>query len=709
MVLKRPGKAGKALASSSCAGEKVAVRLRTWDYNATRAIKIKLGQLPKTQIANNKDAKGQSLHSRVLAELQRLKPLGKHIGLDFWHQLIVEHNLVGGFASELPPPPASEVVDKELNLALSLCHDRNPAARSTAKLLRWMSYAAPPNRTELIGLLSGAGEGPSLSKAHSLQICEGLIKYIARVKANETYCDLWELVKDHFDSLLVSLWQKSQSKGMTRAQYLRTWRAELQMYFTMSDAVELNAAAEDDNEAGIDNGKLDNLMSKSVIGSELFAKERGTVDLREYIQEIQRRLRELEHQDFSASEVGAFRTLMAAHAGSLEESVWEHCSRDKITFTFLNAVLKQKQVHPNDHWSFRLAASSKTIAISNGGLKRTIWERWLYGESTPLPNVPQHTKVCETLIFDAGNAREWLGKKMVSCTSSESAKTIVKNNLEELVKMDEFFWQEASFLEEFYDQMMEEKMRNLMLEVTPAIGERRVLAKAVVAARALSVGPTCCAQKKSIQDDMMNAANALLDISTSSSPTSKELASMSMWMNVFHKRCENFQHVVMDAEYFGRCIKAAPGAQVPRSRNLYGADALKYRFERCNKAALGAQDDQDLKELRQFKWMMSDKEGKALESWTAAKIVSSKDKIMNRQKALQNVEKNMAKDKRAMGDEPSQMAVMAPPLKKAAATEEPRLFEDLAVNEEDPRLFEDCFEDIVADTGVLNFFGARAL
>ena len=69
----------------------------------------------------------------------------------------------------------------------------------------------------------------------------------------------------------------------------------------------------------------------------------------------------------------------------------------------------------------------------------------------------------------------------------------------------------------------------------------------------------------------------------------------------------------------------------------------------------------------------------------------------------------MAKDKRAMGDEPSQMAVMAPPLKKAAATEEPRLFEDKAVNEEDPRLFEDCFEDIVADTGVLNFFGARAL
>ena len=56
---------------------------------------------------------------------------------------------------------------------------------------------------------------------------------------------------------------------------------------------------------------------------------------------------------------------------------------------------------------------------------------------------------------------------MVSCSSSESAKTIVKNNLEELVKMDEFFWLESTFLFDFYDQLMEEKMRSLMLEITP--------------------------------------------------------------------------------------------------------------------------------------------------------------------------------------------------------------------------------------------------
>ena len=51
-------------------------------------------------------------------------------------------------------------------------------------------------------------------------------------------------------------------------------------------------------------------------------------------------------------------------------------------------------------------------------------------------------------------------------------------------------------------------MRSMMLEITPPPGERRVLSKAVAASRALSVGPVCMAQKKNIQSDMMNAANA---------------------------------------------------------------------------------------------------------------------------------------------------------------------------------------------------------
>ena len=71
--------------------------------------------------------------------------------------------------------------------------------------------------------------------------------------------------------------------------------------------------------------------------------------------------------------------------------------------------------------------------------------------------------------------------------------------MDELMKMTGFFFLEAGFLFDHFDGLMEEHMRSLMLHTTPAAGERRVLSKAVVAVRALSVGPVCMAQKKNIQ------------------------------------------------------------------------------------------------------------------------------------------------------------------------------------------------------------------
>ena len=114
---------------------------------------------------------------------------------------------------------------------------------------------------------------------------------------------------------------------------------------------------------------------------------------------------------------------------------------------------------------------------------------------------------------------------------------------------------------------------------------------------------------------------------------------MSYWIVMFHKCCEHFQHVVVDDE----SMAASVGASLARgsssaSKHLFGAQALRYRFERCQSLAAGQQDESDLKELRQFKWMLTDIELKSVEEWTRSKVVSSKAKIMNRQKALNDVE-----------------------------------------------------------------------
>ena len=296
--------------------------------------------------------------------------------------------------------------------------------------------------------------------------------------------------------------------------------------------------------------------------------------------------------------------------------------------------------------------------------------------------------------------------KTEHCCSSESVKKIVRAHEQDLMKMDETSFLKMDFLHNHYDNMMENNMRNLMLEICPDPNERRVLAKAVVAARQLACGPTTMAQRANIQSDMTNAANALLDISTSSGPTGKELSKMTMWIQLFHKKAENFCHILTDADYVPPAGSNASTRPSSGRKNLYGHEALSYMYERAKPLPSGSQDEQDMKQLRMFKWMLSEQQLKQMEEWTRSKIISSKDKIMNRQKALKDIEKQALKDKTRI-ESCDQTLVVAPPLKKLAVTPKQQNDDDDDAHEEPNN--ENESGDDCNDSGVLSFFGAKAL
>ena len=184
----------------------VPMRLRTWDDQATRAVKLKLFCLPASQVRGNKNKDGKLIHEMVVAELMRLKPQRKHIALAFWQEIIKDHNLHGGFSSTLAVPEADEIVSKELNMALQVAHMSNPAQKTSAKLLRCLEFAPKPNHTELRGLLLGAVESPSMSRSMSFGILEGVLKYVSRTRCDELFPDVWGQVGDHFDGMLVTIW-----------------------------------------------------------------------------------------------------------------------------------------------------------------------------------------------------------------------------------------------------------------------------------------------------------------------------------------------------------------------------------------------------------------------------------------------------------------------------------------------------------------------
>ena len=246
-----------------------------------------------------------------------------------------------------------------------------------------------------------------------------------------------------------------------------------------------------------------------------------------------------------------------------------------------------------------------------------------------------------------------------------------------------------------------------MLEVCPEPNERRVLAKAVVAARQLACGPVAMAQRANIQNDMTNAANALLDISTSAPPSANELSKMTMWIQLFHKTAEKFCHVLTDADYIppsGSNASMRPSSS--GRKNLYGHDALSYMYDTALVLPLGSQDEQHLKQIRMFKWMLQEPQLKQLEEWTRSKIISSKDKIMNRQKALKDIEKQALMDKQR-NESGDQTQIVAPPLKKLAMTSKQQDDDDADAHEEKHN--ENESGDDCNDSGVLCFFGAKAL
>ena len=94
---------------------------------AARAIALKLFTLPSAQVQGNTNELGMQIHQTVVVELQRVAKLKKHVGLEFRSSLIEDCNLHGGYATCLLEVEEEQVVTKQLNECLMMCHDSNPA------------------------------------------------------------------------------------------------------------------------------------------------------------------------------------------------------------------------------------------------------------------------------------------------------------------------------------------------------------------------------------------------------------------------------------------------------------------------------------------------------------------------------------------------------------------------------------------------------
>ena len=78
-----------------------------------------------------------------------------------------------------------------------------------------------------------------------------------------------------------------------------------------------------------------------------------------------------------------------------------------------------------------------------------------------------------------------------------------------MLKLDNICWLDIKFLTKRVDAAIDSHCKSCLLAVAPEPGERRVLAKALVAARQLTSGPTVTAQSKALSREWMTCCPRL--------------------------------------------------------------------------------------------------------------------------------------------------------------------------------------------------------
>lgn len=701
IVVKKAGGASNVQASNDIPGSpgKRVLQQRNTDDVATRAIKLKLSAYPKVQVQQNTDENGEDIHVIVCREVRRCRAARKHINLDFWNERIKCHNLRGTMAEALVAPTVEEQVPVELNTAMKLAHHANPAAKSAGKLMRYLEYAPALNRTSYYGLLCGACESPSMSRSMSQVILQGVLKYTARTRADVMYGVYWVQIKDVFDNMLVEEWQKSSARRMTRATFLRAWRAPLMLFMNMRDATSVEQHADDKEEQ--DPRLVEQLMKSSLVGSMLFSPESCVAELKSYVTEIERRLFDLEQVGLEGPEIAAFKTLCQHSAEALDDAIWKSCDATGISLSYCGGSIVAPQLNPNDQWSHRWKARLKTISISNGAVRRLPHEIHMWGESGVITGVPEHVEVDPSLVFDFENARDFLLKQLGDgWVSVDKIRSTIKSNYIELLKLDEIFWLESLWLEQSFDKQIQEHLRNCMLNLLLGPREKRAISKVASACRVLSTGPVVMAQKKTIEKEMTAAVDALVDMVEGGGPTAEELSKLSTWMMVFMKRCENCSHTWLEesCEIPGKVARKA----------LYGSEALLHRYHMCCVAQPRVPEACDLKEFRMFRWMLSGEENAQVQEWQREAVETSRARIaVGKVKALEDMEVKTTKEKKILmqPDATASFVIAAPPLKEKKKAKEKALDVAPEVQAEE----EDMERDEDKGAGVLSFFGARAV
>ena len=190
-----------------------ALRPRSTNEQADRAIESKLGEVDPLVLDAKTNAKGQTLRQVVANEIRATRGQKQYLPSKFWIQQDKEFCIFGNPFESLPAVPDNEDVCDEIVSAVMTCHHENPATRSTDQLEHTLEYKTDVNRSELTFMLNASVQGPVISRqmAHRMRVI--IMDIVGRLGLFNVYQDVWEVIRSCMDLVMHEEWVVKFSKA----------------------------------------------------------------------------------------------------------------------------------------------------------------------------------------------------------------------------------------------------------------------------------------------------------------------------------------------------------------------------------------------------------------------------------------------------------------------------------------------------------------
>ena len=213
------------------------------------------------------------------------------------------------------------------------------------------------------------------------------------------------------------------------------------------------------------------LASESVIFSSMLKEDLLRVSRVAFQSKINEQLRDLQHLDFEAAGMAAFRDAMMAEAKELIKMGAKSFEKTSIKVEFMGQEMTVVIESVHDEWEYRLNAALKTTAVSSGALQMMPWESLCYIE-TDIPGARAHCKVPSECL-DRFQASRAAALELLRNLGGESHLTLkemqrsISTKFKHLKQLDRSFDLDLCFLESHVETILKKRLHTQMLDVLP--------------------------------------------------------------------------------------------------------------------------------------------------------------------------------------------------------------------------------------------------